>query len=262
MGTSRTSGRGTHRKTTTRRALKRMRSEGDFTAHRPSRMAGGKKVAMLVAGAGLALILLTIAMVLPWRWFAPPTSAFMLRERLLTNTPIDYRWASWKDLSPYLAIAVVAAEDQKFPSHHGFDFESIAQALDERNGPRRGASTISQQVAKNMFLWPGRSYIRKGLEAYLTLFIEVLWPKRRILEIYLNVAEFGPGTYGAEAAGRQFFAKPASRLSLWEASLLAAVLPSPKRMSPGRPSDYVHGRAREIRNWVFKLGGQRYLAGM
>lgn len=253
MGTSRTSGRGTHRKTTIRRSLKRSPSEG---------YPAGPKVAKFAAGVGLALMLASIAMVLPWRWFPPPTSAFMLRERLLNDTPVNYRWASWEGISPHLAIAVVAAEDQKFPTHHGFDFESIAQALEERNGPRRGASTISQQVAKNMFLWPGRSYLRKGLEAYLTLLIESLWPKRRILEIYLNVAEFGPGTYGAEAAGRHFFAKPASRLSLAEASLLAAVLPSPKRMSPGQPSDYVLNRAREIRKWVIQLGGQRYLAGI
>jgi monofunctional biosynthetic peptidoglycan transglycosylase len=219
-----------------------------------------QQVFQVMAGAGLALILLTLVMVLPWRWFAPPTSAFMLRERLWSDHPVHYQWTPWDRISPYLAIAIVAAEDQKFPFHHGFDFDSIAQALEEKNRPRRGASTISQQVAKNLFLWPGRSYIRKGLEAYLTLLIESFWPKRRILEIYLNVAEFGPGTFGAEAASREFFAKPASGLSLWEASLLAAVLPSPKRMSAGRPSDYVQGRAWEIRTWVHQLGGARYLA--
>jgi monofunctional glycosyltransferase len=213
----------------------------------------------LLGGTALALILLTTALVLPWRWFAPPTSAFMLRARLLNDTHVDYRWTSWNNISPYLAIAVVAAEDQKFPFHHGFDFQSIAAALEEKGGPRRGASTISQQVAKNLFLWPGKNYIRKGLEAYLTLFIETLWPKRRILEIYLNVAEFGPGTFGAGAASRQFFAKPAIGLSLWEASLLAAVLPNPKRMSAQRPSDYVRRRAWEIRSWIHKLGGRHYL---
>lgn len=216
----------------------------------------------LLVSTGLALLLLSIVMVLPWRWFAPPTSAFMLRARLMNEIPVHYRWTPWDRISTHLAIAVVAAEDQKFPFHHGFDFESIAQALDEEGGPRRGASTISQQVAKNLFLWPGRSYFRKGLEAYLTLLIEAFWPKRRILEIYLNVAEFGPGIFGAGAAGRQLFAKPASRLSLWEASLLAAVLPNPKRMSAQRPSDYVRRRAWEIRSWVRKLGGVRYLEDM
>lgn len=229
----------------------------------PTPSEGGRiNVFHLLMGSGLALLLLTIVMVLPWRWFAPPTSAFMLRERLLRDTAVHYRWTPWDRISPHLAIAVVAAEDQKFPFHHGFDFESIAQALEEEGGPRRGASTISQQVAKNLFLWPGKSYLRKGLEAYLTLLIETLWPKRRILEIYLNVAEFGPGIFGAGPAGRQFFARPALRLSLWEASLMAAVLPNPKRMSPQRPSDYVRHRAWEIRSWVHKLGGVHYLDDM
>jgi monofunctional biosynthetic peptidoglycan transglycosylase len=146
--------------------------------------------------------------------------------------------------------------------HHGFDFESIAKVLEKEGGPRRGASTISQQVAKNLFLWPGKTYIRKGLEAYLTLLIETLWPKRRILEIYLNVAEFGPGIFGAGAAGQQLFGKPALNLSLWESSLLAAVLPNPKRMSAQNPSDYVRHRAWEIRSWVRKLGGANYLEGI
>ena len=159
-------------------------------------------------------------------------------------------------------MAVIAAEDQKFAHHFGFDFESIADALDDNAQRRRGASTISQQVAKNLYLWPGRSYLRKGVEAYLTLLIESLWPKRRILEIYLNVAEFGSGIFGAEAASRQFFEKPARRLSLWEASLLAAVLPNPKRMSALRPSAYVRSRAADIRRWVRKLGGKQYLESL
>jgi monofunctional biosynthetic peptidoglycan transglycosylase len=215
-----------------------------------------------MAGSGLALILLTIVLVLPWRWFAPPTSAFILRQRLLNDTTVHYRWTPWSRISSYLAIAVVASEDQKFPMHHGFDFESIAKVLEKEGGPRRGASTISQQVAKNLFLWPGKTYIRKGLEAYLTLLIETLWPKRRILEIYLNVAEFGPGIFGAGAAGQQLFGKPALNLSLWESSLLAAVLPNPKRMSAQNPSDYVRHRAWEIRSWVRKLGGANYLEGI
>jgi monofunctional glycosyltransferase len=219
-----------------------------------------KKTFQVLIGAGVVLILLSILLVLPWRWFAPPTSAFMLRETFLRDNAVRYQWVSWKAISSHLAIAVVAAEDQKFPVHYGFDFESIAKALDETRGRRRGASTISQQVAKNLFLWPGRSYARKGLEAYFTLLIETCWSKRRILEIYLNVAEFGPGIFGAEAASRRYFTKPAQRLSLWEASLLAAVLPSPKKMSARRPSAYVRGRAYEIRTWVRKLGGTRYLA--
>ena len=259
MGTSHPSKRpGRLTKGITRRTRKRTPIETDG-ARADRRVAIVKKALQGLLAAGMALVLLTVAMVLPWRWFAPPTSAFMLRERLLNDQPVDYRWASWDRLEPHLAIAVVAAEDQKFPFHHGFDFQSIVQALEEKGGSRRGASTISQQVAKNLFLWPGRSYVRKGIEAYLTLLIEALWPKRRILEIYLNVAEFGPGIFGAEAASRKFFSKPASRLSLGEAALLATVLPSPKRMSLRRPSDYMRTRAREIRTWVHQLGGTHYL---
>lgn len=229
------------------------------SAARKARLPAFKRFLQVLAVVGVSLFLLTIVMVLPWRWLAPPTSAFMLGERLAGDTAVDYRWIAWDGISPHLAMAVVAAEDQKFPIHHGFDFASIADALEQNAGRRRGASTISQQVAKNLFLWPGRSYIRKGIEAYCTVLIEILWPKRRILEIYLNVAEFGPGIFGAEAASRRFFDKPARDLTPWEASLLAAVLPNPKKMSAGRPSAYVRGRASEIRAWVRKLGGRNYL---
>ena len=142
--------------------------------------------------------------------------------------------------------------------------EAIGAALDEyvSGGGMRGASTITQQVAKNLFLWPGRSLLRKGLEAYLTLLIEALWPKRRILEIYLNVAEFVPGIYGAGAAAEMIFRKPPSRLTLREAALLAAVLPNPVRMSARRPSAYVNRRAGEISVWVRKLGGPAYLSDL
>jgi monofunctional biosynthetic peptidoglycan transglycosylase len=256
--TRNTTPRTARRKIATTKTLRRNVSTTGRTAVRRQRAARATRIVRGFILSGIAVFLLTIAMVLPWRWFAPPTSAFMLREKLTAEAAVDYRWVSWPRLSPHLAIAVVASEDQKFPVHHGFDFASIAQALEEKKR-RRGASTISQQVAKNLFLWPGRNYVRKGLEAYFTVLIETLWPKRRILEIYLNVAEFGPGTFGAEAASRRFFHKPAQRLSLREASLLAAVLPNPKKMSAGRPSVYVYGRASEIRYWVHKLGGARYL---
>lgn len=163
-------------------------------------------------------------------------------------------------ISGALALCVVASEDQKFPEHGGFDYESIRRAAREARHKPRGASTLTQQVAKNLYLWPGRSLVRKGLEAYLTVFIEALWPKRRILEVYLNVAEFGPGIFGAEAASRRFFSKPARDLTFREAALLAAVLPNPKRMSVADPSEYVRGRAKEIEAAAHQLG-PRYLAG-
>jgi len=150
----------------------------------------------------------------------------------------------------------VAAEDQKFLDHEGFDFESIEKAveLNKRRGRSRGASTISQQVAKNLFLWPGKNYLRKGLEAGYTILIEALWPKRRILEVYLNIAEFGDGTYGVEAASRRFFHKPSSRLTRYEGALLAAVLPNPKRMRADRPTRYVERRAWWIERQMMRLG--------
>jgi monofunctional biosynthetic peptidoglycan transglycosylase len=206
------------------------------------------------------LALLSMAGVLPWRWLAPPTSAFIVRERWVRGTEIQRRWVPWRAISPHLAIAVVAAEDQRFPLHRGFDLESLSKALRERRARQRGASTISQQLAKNLFLWPGRSLVRKGLEGYLTLLIEGLWPKRRILEVYLNLVEFGPGVFGAGAASQRFFDKSSRELTPREAALLAAVLPSPKRMSAARPSRYVRERAAEIERAVARLGGVGYLA--
>ena len=202
----------------------------------------------------LVLVALTAIPVLCLRWIPPPTSAFMLGKRVtsvLQGRPqplIHFRWVGWESISPQMRIAVVAAEDQKFPSHWGFDFESIADAVQEKSARRRlrGASTLTQQVARNLFLWPGRSYVRKGLEAYFTVLLELLWPKRRILEVYLNSAEFGRGIWGVEAASRRYFGKPAARLNRPEAALLAAVLPSPKRFRVANPSPYV----RQRQDWV------------
>ncbi len=180
----------------------------------------------------------------------------------MRGSEIRFDWVPWADISRSMPAAAVAAEDQKFPQHHGFDLGSMRSALNEGRQRPRGASTISQQVAKNLFLWPGRSWVRKGIEAYLTVFIEILWPKRRILEVYVNVAEFGPGVYGVGAAAREFFGKPASNLTPWEAALLAAVLPSPRRMSPARPSAYVRERARWVLGQVDQLGGPAHVESL
>ena len=182
----------------------------------------------------------------------------MMRARA-SGLEIQQEWVPWEEIAPHLSIAVVAAEDQKFPEHHGFDTQSIRSALEEDGSRSRGASTISQQVVKNLYLWPGRSWPRKGVEAYLTAFVEALWPKMRILEVYLNVAEFGPGVYGAEAAAQRFFGKGASRLSAREAALLAAVLPSPKRMNAAKPSPYMEERVEWILRQMQQLGGPSYL---
>jgi monofunctional biosynthetic peptidoglycan transglycosylase len=204
---------------------------------------------------------LTVLAVLPLRWIDPPISSFMIRA-VAEGHDLQRGWADWKDISPAMPIAAVAAEDQRFPFHRGFDVRAIHSALTREPGRSRGASTISQQVAKNLWLWPGRSWLRKGLEAWLTAWMELLWPKRRILEVYLNVAEFGPGVFGVQAAAGRYFGKPARDLTEQESSLLAAILPAPKRMNPTRPSDYVHRRAKWIREQARQLGGPAYLAGL
>lgn len=201
-------------------------------------------------------------MVLALRWINPPGSAFTFAYNMQHDNKAQIAWADLEDISPWLQVSVMAAEDQKFPDHWGFDIESIQKAMNEKRKRTRGASTISQQVAKNLFLWNGRSYLRKGLEVWFTLLIELCWPKERILEIYLNVAEFGPGVYGAEAAARRYFDLPASRLGPLQAGIMTAVLPNPKRMSVARPSEYVQTRAFEIYNQVQQLGGADFLKSL
>ncbi len=213
-------------------------------------------------------VIITSLLVITLRWVNPPISMMMILQRYdapashRKDFRIDYRWVNWKQIASVLPLAVIAAEDQKFPVHHGFDFSSIADAVETRisGGHLRGASTISQQVAKNLFLWPGKSFWRKGIEAYFTVLLELFWSKQRILEVYLNIAEFGNGIFGVEAAGRRFFHKPAVRISLSEAVRLAAVLPAPQALSPRHPSPYVIKRARWIRRQMVQAGGRRVLA--
>ncbi|QGU86123.1 monofunctional biosynthetic peptidoglycan transglycosylase [Erwinia sorbitola] len=170
-------------------------------------------------------------------------------------------WVSMDEISPWMALAVIASEDQKFPTHWGFDVAAIQSVLDsdgEKAG-MRGASTLSQQTAKNVFLWDGRSWIRKGLEAGLTVGIETVWTKRRILTVYLNVAEMGKGVFGVEEASQRYFHKPASRLTMSEAALLAAVLPNPIRYRVDAPSGYVRQRQQWILRQMRQLGGEGFL---
>jgi monofunctional biosynthetic peptidoglycan transglycosylase len=208
--------------------------------------------------------------VLLLRWLHPLTSAFMVSAEVEAwsagqrSYHTDYRWVSLEQISPHAAIAVIASEDQRFAFHAGFDFNQIREAVraSERGKRLRGASTISQQVAKNLFLWGGHSFVRKGLEAYFTVLIEAFWPKERILEVYLNVAQFGDGIYGVQAAAERFWHKPAARLSSADAALLAAVLPEPLRMHAERPSRYVLGRRDEILAQMRELGGASYLKAL
>ena len=203
--------------------------------------------------------------VAPLRWLDPPTSMFMLiRQAEGFGEPGFELRQDWRDagqIAACLPISVVAAEDQTFPQHSGFDLRAIEKALDSNaeGGRVRGASTISQQVAKNLYLWGGGGYLRKGIEAVYTVLIETFWSKPRILEVYVNIAEFGDGIYGAEAAAQAFFGKPASALSAHECALLAAVLPNPKQYSAARPGPYVQRRAAWIQRQVRQLGGPAYV---
>lgn len=204
--------------------------------------------------------------VLALRWLPLPASSVIAQHWLKAvwrgeSAAFRYRWMPYRGLSPQAALAVIAAEDQRFPDHRGFDFVEIQQALeDQQEGqPLRGASTLSQQTAKNLFLWSGRSLVRKGLEAWFTVLLELLWSKPRILEVYLNIAEFGEYTFGVEAASQRFFNKPAAELTASEAARLAAVLPNPLRYRVDKPSGYVLRRQRWIERQMRQLGGVAYL---
>lgn len=223
----------------------------------PPRRPLHRRLLKLLATLLLAGLVLPTVPILALRWIPPPTTAFML----LQDGPVDYEWRARGDISVNLAWAVISAEDQKFLQHHGFDLASIRDAVEEYRAGEgmRGASTITQQVAKNLFLWPNQNLLRKGIEAYLTLLIELCWPKERILEVYLNVAEFGDGFFGAETAAERIFGSTAGNLSNAQAALLAAVLPSPKRFDASTPSPYVRGRQAWILTQMTRVrsGSQR-----
>lgn len=215
-----------------------------------------RRAAILV----IVLLLASIGTVLPLRWFNPVTSSFMLQDDS-GRIPVAFEWTEWGEISDAATLAVVGAEDQKFLDHHGFDLPSIVDAIEEggNGSSMRGASTISQQVAKNLFLWSGRSFVRKGVEAYFTVLLEVCLPKKRIVEIYLNIAEFGPGIYGVPAASRYFFGVAPAHLSDRQAALLAAVLPNPGRLQVERPSGYVRERQRWILTQMSRLRREGWL---
>jgi len=207
--------------------------------------------ALILAG----LVVFSILQVAFIRFLNPPATPPMV-YRWLSGEGLNFRWLSLSKISPFLQQAVIAAEDQRFLSHQGFDWEQIEQALQEyrQEGRRRGASTITMQVARNLYLWQGHSWLRKGLEVYYTALIELLWPKWRIMEVYLNIAEWGPGIFGAEAAARRYFRCSAATLTKPQAALLAAVLPNPRRWSPERPTRYIRKRQTTILDQMDRLG--------
>jgi len=201
-----------------------------------------------------AALLLPAAIVLLYRVVPPPVTPLML----LRDEPIRYDWVPMERIAPVLARSVLTAEDENFCSHRGFDTKAIREALegylDDDGGKLRGGSTISQQTAKNVLLWPSRTWVRKGAETALTAMIEALWPKARIMEVYLNIVEWAPGVYGAEAAARHHFKKSAAQLSAREAALLAAVLPSPRKWNASNPGPYVQGRSVTLQGRAARLG--------
>ena len=214
-----------------------------------------KKTARFLLKIMLWFFIISIASVILFRWVPVPVTPLMLIrcwEQTTDGKEIKLKkdWEPLENISPHLALAVVCSEDQNFLNHYGFDVEAIKKAMshNEKSKRKRGASTISQQTAKNVFLWPGRSWLRKGLEVYFTLAIETLWSKERIMEVYLNVIETGDGVYGAQASAQQFFKKDAVKLSKSEAALIAAVLPNPRKYSATKPSAYIRSR----QSWVLR----------
>jgi monofunctional biosynthetic peptidoglycan transglycosylase len=216
----------------------------------------------------LILFLMSILWVLVYRWLSPPATLIMLQRRaeaaksVKTQTSkIKYDFVDLEDVSYHVPLALIASEDQLFTHHNGFDYSAIHKAFQKNQKGRRivGGSTISQQVAKNVFLWHGRSYIRKAIEAYFTVLIELLWSKHRIMEVYLNIAETGDKMFGIEEAARKYFKKPAKDLDAYEAAAIAAVLPNPIKFSVKNPSSYIVRKRAKIRRNMNRLGGKLFI---
>lgn len=226
-----------------------------------------RTVKLLFAKLVLSLFLLSIIWVLLYKWVDPPATLHMIKRRAEAgkagaNDPtIKHTFVALEEMSDQLPLAVIASEDQLFLEHNGFDVEAILDAFQRnRKGTTiRGGSTISQQVSKNVFLWHGRSYLRKAVEAYFTVLIELIWGKERIIEVYLNIAEMGDGVFGVEAASQLYFNKPAKDVGRKQAALLAAVLPNPIKYSAKNPSSFVLRKRNRIARAMGRLGGTTYI---
>lgn len=209
----------------------------------------------------LIIFLSNVILIIIFRFLPIPASSFMIQQRISNLfsdniSSIQHQWIHYYKMSNSIKLAVIAAEDQKFFEHFGFDLESISEAIDQNKNRKqiRGASTITQQTAKNLFLWPGKSFIRKGLEAYFTILLELFWSKERILEVYLNIAEFGENVFGVQAASQKFFNKDANKLSYHNSASLASVLPNPKRYKVNSPTQYLAKRVQWIEKQMHQLG--------
>ncbi len=205
-------------------------------------------------------VLLLFLVLFVLRWLPLPTSSFMLQSKTETH----YQWVSWDDISPQFVIAVIAAEDQRFPQHWGLDTVELKKAFTEKRQRKgkatpRGASTITQQVAKNLFLWNGRSYTRKAIEAILAVAIELTWPKKRILEVYLNIAQFGDGIFGVSAASNAFYQQQPGELTRQQSAMLASVLPRPAISNVNKPDTRLISKQRWVLKQMKQLGGLNYL---
>jgi len=234
-----------------------LRAEPPRDMSAPPKGARGRRIGRVLFLTLLIALLAPAVIILIYRVVPPPGTPLMV-IRAIGGAGWNYDWEPLERIAPSLARAALTAEDETFCSHHGFDTKALKEAweeyLQDDGGTLRGGSTISQQTAKNLLLWPGRDWIRKGLEAWLTIYIEALWPKQRIMEVYLNVVEWGRGVYGAEAAARHHFKKSAANLSASEAARLAAVLPSPLRWSASNPGPYVQRRSSMLQGRAARLG--------
>ena len=219
------------------------------------------KILIISAKIILGLFLFSVLITLAYKWINPPITPLML-SRAIGGASINKTWKSIEDISPNMVAAAIASEDNNFFGHSGFDIVAIKEAIDEyKQGKRkyqRGASTISQQTAKNVFLWQGRSWLRKGLEVYFTFLIENLWSKKRIMEVYLNVIEMGDGIYGAEAAAQTYFRTSAKNLSKWQSALVTACYPNPRQRNPAKPTTYISTRANQIMLLIPKIGNVEF----
>lgn len=219
-----------------------------------------KKVLRIITLTLVSCLVCSNLWVIGYRFVPPPVTLLQLQRLLGHGNAINYNWVPLKDMSPHLAHAVIASEDQLFLEHWGFDFKAIEKTIEANRRGRRlaGASTISQQTAKNAFLWAGRTWLRKGLEVYFTLLIELWWPKQRIIEIYLNIIEMGPGVYGAQAAAQYHFGKDARQLTRGEAASIAAILPLPLKWSATKPIAKVRGRIQKIKGQMSKTTAPQF----
>lgn len=219
-----------------------------------------KKILRWIGKIVLIFFAFTILLTLLYRWVNPPITMLMISRSISEDYPINKDWISIEEMPQSLINCVVASEDNNFLSHGGIDFGAVEKAIEynKKGKKKRGASTVSQQTAKNVFLWESRTWVRKGFEVYFTFLIETLWSKERIMEVYLNVIEMGQGVYGIQAAADYYFNKPASKLTPMQSALIVAAFPSPLRYDPKNPSAYLNRRANAILSLSRKIGKVKF----